>query len=289
MTTENNLVSIIIPVYNAEQFLTETIESAINQTYRNWEIVIVNDGSTDKSAGIIEDYVTKDVRISAIHQHNQGVSVARNNGMLMAKGDFIALLDADDVWLPSYLEEKIGSLHKNSSIDFVFSDFIIADEKLENSREPTSCNDSSIFNDIISIKGYEVTGPTSNLFFRKKCLLKSIAFHPELSTTADQHFNLQLAFEFKGMRISQPLWIYRDVTNSMSKNLMLHESDILKAYQLYIQAGYFQTKSFRRICFSNMYLMLAKSWWKVGKNKSRGIYFLLRAFFVHPINTIVRI
>ena len=90
--------SIIIPVYNVEQYLRECLDSVLGQTYSDWEAICVNDGSTDGSAAILEEYVVKDKRFKIVTQPNGGLSSARNTGMEVAKGDYIVFLDSDD-WL----------------------------------------------------------------------------------------------------------------------------------------------------------------------------------------------
>lgn len=97
-TTDNNnaLVSIIIPAYNTEQYIHRAIESSIRQTYKNIEIIIIDDGSTDGTLGVAQSYEPKDSRVKVIHQENKGVSSARNHGIREAKGEFITFLDSDD-------------------------------------------------------------------------------------------------------------------------------------------------------------------------------------------------
>ena len=94
----NNLISIIVPVYNVEQYLSKCIDSIINQTYKNLEIILIDDGSTDKSGEICDKYKNEDKRIIVIHQLNGGVSAARNTGIGVAKGKYILFIDSDD-WI----------------------------------------------------------------------------------------------------------------------------------------------------------------------------------------------
>jgi len=107
----NPLISIIIPVYNTKRYLDETIGSVLKQTYKNWELILVDDGSTDGSVDLIKDYCNSDIRIRLIEQANSGQGAARNNGIRQAKGDLIAFLDSDDLWTPEklsiQLEEKV--------------------------------------------------------------------------------------------------------------------------------------------------------------------------------------
>lgn len=119
---KNNIVSIITPCYNGEKYISETIESVIKQTYSNWEMLIIDDGSTDNSAKIIDKYVSKDGRIRFLRQKNSGSATARNNGIKHAKGRFIALLDADDIWKPNFLEEQLKFMKEKNTI-CVFSSY----------------------------------------------------------------------------------------------------------------------------------------------------------------------
>ena len=95
----NNLISVIVPVYNAEEYLEECIDSVLRQTYSNFELIMVNDESTDNSLDIIKKYQSKDERIVVYNQKHQGVSSARNRGIEISKGEYLAFLDADDLYL----------------------------------------------------------------------------------------------------------------------------------------------------------------------------------------------
>ncbi|RIZ71942.1 MAG: glycosyltransferase [Methylococcales bacterium] len=122
------LVSIITPVYNGEQYLSEAIESALAQTYQNFELLIINDGSTDNSAEIIKPFL-KDSRVIYIEQKNAGVAAARNTAIKQARGKYIGFLDQDDCWLPDKLSTQIQFLEKKPELAFVHSrqDYIQAD------------------------------------------------------------------------------------------------------------------------------------------------------------------
>ena len=98
------MISIIVPVYNVEKYLPRCIESIKNQTYKDYEVIFVNDGTTDASLQIIEEYAKRDSRVRILTQSNQGLSMARNNGLLIAKGEYIFFLDSDDAIHPQCLE-----------------------------------------------------------------------------------------------------------------------------------------------------------------------------------------
>ena len=108
----NNLVSIITPLYNGERFVGQTIESVLAQTYTDWEMIIINDGSKDNSLAVAESYAAKDPRIKVFSQPNGGSAAARNNGIRRAAGRYLALLDADDLWEPAFLEMQFALMHE---------------------------------------------------------------------------------------------------------------------------------------------------------------------------------
>lgn len=107
MPIKNPLVSIIVPTYNVKHYIRECIESILNQTYKNIEIIIVNDGSTDNSMYMIDDYVTSIDKIKVINQENQGLSAARNSGIEKAKGKYVAMIDSDDKIKPDFIKNLV--------------------------------------------------------------------------------------------------------------------------------------------------------------------------------------
>jgi len=124
----DNLVSIITPNYNSEKFISETIDSVIAQTYQNWEMIIIDDVSTDNSIDIIHKYIKNDTRIQLIRlSNNSGAAVARNKGIEKAKGKFIAFVDSDDLWSPFKLETQLKLMLKNN-IAFSYSPYKLIDE-----------------------------------------------------------------------------------------------------------------------------------------------------------------
>lgn len=110
-----NLISVIVPVYNVEEYLQECINSIIKQTYKNIEIILVDDGSTDKSKTICDKYLKEDSRIKVIHQENSGVSEARNKGIEEAKGDWITFVDADDYISLDFCEKMLKKVLESDS------------------------------------------------------------------------------------------------------------------------------------------------------------------------------
>lgn len=113
-------VSVIVPCYNQGIFLSECLDSVLSSTYKNWECLIINDGSTDNTEDIAKLYCNKDNRFKYIHQNNQGVSAARNNGILASHGEFILPLDGDDKIHPTYIEKALHVFHNNPDVKLVY-------------------------------------------------------------------------------------------------------------------------------------------------------------------------
>jgi hypothetical protein len=106
-------VSVIVPAYNAEQFIERTLESAAKQTYDNIEIIVIDDGSTDRTASIVERLAKRDHRLRLIRQHNEGVAAARNRGISASRGGYLAPLDSDDLWHATKLEKQLNVFAKS--------------------------------------------------------------------------------------------------------------------------------------------------------------------------------
>jgi len=117
------LVSIITPCYNSEQFIERTVESIIDQTYSNWELLVIDDFSSDNSVNIVKRLIKLDSRIKLVQlEKNYGAAVARNKGIELAKGRFIAFLDSDDLWLPNKLKTQVKFMEKNN-VSFSYSSY----------------------------------------------------------------------------------------------------------------------------------------------------------------------
>lgn len=119
---ENSLISVIVPVYNTEKYLTECVESIISQTYRNLEIILVDDGSTDLSGSICNSFAEKDSRIIVIHQKNVGLSAARNRGLDECHGEFVAFVDSDDI-IPPDAMTNLMKIHSETAADLVIGGY----------------------------------------------------------------------------------------------------------------------------------------------------------------------
>jgi glycosyltransferase involved in cell wall biosynthesis len=275
------MVSIIIPIFNAEKFIAETINSVIAQSYKNWELLLINDGSTDNSTSIIKKYSRKDERIKYFFQNNSGVSSARNYGIKEAKGDFIFFLDADDCWKPDNIQKRIELL-KDKDVYWVFGSIELIDEKSNSLNQTIDGSDENILTSLLLWNGNVITTP-STITVKRECI-KNIKFDTNFSTAADQDFAINLAAKYKGKYIGTPTVQYRIVENSMSKNISVMEKDHIDVYKKALKNKLFKNFWFKQKCFSNLYWILAGSWWKDGDNKVKGMYFVMKALMINPFS-----
>jgi glycosyltransferase involved in cell wall biosynthesis len=132
MDKDNLLVSVIVPVYNCEQFLPQALNSVLNQTYQSIEIIVVDDGSTDGSQAVAKGF--DNPRIRYLYQQNSGIGAARNMGVRISSGKFFAFLDADDLWVPDKLAIQIEQFHTDISLDMVFGHVIQFQDPVNNER-----------------------------------------------------------------------------------------------------------------------------------------------------------
>jgi glycosyltransferase involved in cell wall biosynthesis len=123
------LITVAMPVFNASGYLNLAIESILNQTYTNWEMIAIDDGSTDNSLAILLDYQHKDSRIKVISRENKGIAYTLNQCIDMAKGDYIARMDADDISLPTRLESQLSSFRADPALDLIATNAFLIDEQ----------------------------------------------------------------------------------------------------------------------------------------------------------------
>ena len=129
MSKNEDLISIIMPAYNCEKYIGEAIDSVLAQSYRNWELILIDDGSVDNTYSIVKEYLQNDIRVSLLsNEKNIGVSAARNRGIEYAKGEWIAFLDSDDIWAPYKLEKQLAAAQENNG-EFIFTGSAFINEK----------------------------------------------------------------------------------------------------------------------------------------------------------------
>ena len=218
------LVSIVTPAYNAAAFLSDTIRSVQQQSYKRWEMLVIDDGSTDETAAVVQQWAAKDERIRLISQANSGVSAARNKGVGEAKGELIAFLDADDRWLPDKLTAHVEFMqsHPQASASFARAELIHYDGTTTHRR-------TNNFAERVAAPSILYTNPTittSNIVIRKPTFKALGGFDESMRHDEDVELLFRLARqpEFALMGIDRILLQYRLCEDGLSSNLAKMEA-----------------------------------------------------------------
>ncbi len=209
----NDLVSIITPTYNSEKYIRETIQSVQNQTYPSWEMIIVDDCSTDNTIQIIEEIQKADARIRLVKsEKNAGPAISRNKGIERATGKYMTFLDADDIWFEDFIQNSIETIQKQG-VHFVFSSYRRADEELNFIYTDFIVPQKVTYTDIL--KSNSISCLTA--FVDIETLGKK--FMPEVYKRQDMGLWLKYLKEIPyAYGIQEPKAIYRIRKNSLSRN-----------------------------------------------------------------------
>lgn len=222
------LVSIVLPIYNAELFLQKTIKSLLNQSYANIEIICLNDGSTDSSLQILQSY--KDDRIKIINQqNNQGLIQNLNEGIHLANGDFIARMDADDIALPNRIEKQVDYLNNNPNVFMVASTVQFINE-LDEEIENWELDRKTIHSNAIKSKMLQescIAHPS--VMFRKE--IKNYKYQQRQLHCEDYALWLEILADKKIIaKINEPLLLYRVHSQSITKMFLRKSNPYLKLF-----------------------------------------------------------
>lgn len=226
---DNPLFSIIVPVYNVEKCISRCIDSILSQTYENWILILVDDGSPDKSGEICERYSQQDSRIRVYHKSNGGVSSARNYGIEYAEGDAILFVDSDDELLPSYIESFIDS---NIDIDhsLIFQGCICYSNKSKREwRCPDRVYEKDSFSDAINdLELFKHGGPYCKLYSLKVIKENRIRFNENLENYEDLIFFLEYITLIDSLIFSSCLgYIYHVQEGGLHLKLSTYSSERL--------------------------------------------------------------
>lgn len=213
---KNELVSIIVPVYNTEKYLAQCIESILNQTYSKFELLLINDGSTDGSGDLCDTYAKQDRRISVIHQKNAGVSMARNTGLDHACGEYIMFVDSDDYIDPELVEEAHRTIRK-SDADIYICGLIVENFQAGKivSKETYAAKEKSVYslnelleNMNVSYPAQYIYGPCHKLYRRKAIENEAVRFDLRLSVWEDFLFNQKVLAKVRSVQISDKVYYH---------------------------------------------------------------------------------
>lgn len=244
----NSLISIIVPCYNQAQYLDEALQSVLDQTYQDWECIIVNDGSPDNTKVIAEKWVAKDSRFQYVYKENGGLSSARNAGLKVAKGEYIQFLDSDDYLVKTKLEVSLQKLNsaKDKNVKVAISNFRMFVDSPQNTSSPYCNLNSQLFSYESLLYHWEesFTIPIHCGFF-DALLFEDFRFPEDLRAKEDWvmwvslfHKNCEAVF------LEEPLAFYRNNPDSMTKSKNM-QPDFIRACDYF--SNYLHKNEFQKL------------------------------------------
>lgn len=274
-------ISIIIPTYNHSKFVCQAVESALAQTLPAYEIIVVDDGSTDETTEVLAKYKTQ---ICYVKQENQGVSAARNNGVNTASGDFVAFLDADDIWFPQKLEWQIKKFTEEKELGLVHCGYIDIDENGDFLQEHIDGMAGWVAEEMLFFKRPVILGGGSGSFIPKKVFQEVGGFDLRLSTSADWDLYFRIAQKWQIGFVPKILLKYRLHSSNMHGNIKTMQDDMLLAYyKAFNNKDNIALQKIRRYAYSRLHSVLAGSFYTVGQYKEIFPH-LLQSIALHPQN-----
>ncbi|MGB5963091.1 MAG: glycosyltransferase family A protein [Coleofasciculaceae cyanobacterium] len=225
------VVSVIIPAYNAERTILETIASVQQQTFSDFEIIVINDGSTDRTLELVQGI--QDERVKIFSYENGGLPVARNRGISRAKGEFIAFIDADDMWTSDKLELQVAILQQHPEAGVAYSWSRFMNERGELSYVVDDRHIEGNVYEKLLLNNFLNNG--SSLLVRREAIESAGKFDPTLKSCEDWDFYLRLAAKWSFVLVPKPQILYRQSSTAMTSKIDVMESAALitieRAYQ----------------------------------------------------------
>jgi glycosyltransferase involved in cell wall biosynthesis len=263
-----SLISVIIPVYNAELTIEETAKSVLNQTFKDFELIVINDGSTDLTLDIL--CKIKDPRLKIFSYPNSGLSTSRNRGIKHACSEFISFIDADDLWTPDKLEAQLNVLKENPGADVAYS-WTCCIDKFGNLLDYgiRYTVNGYVFPDLLT---YFFIGSGSNGLIRKKVFDEVGQFDETLTSAEDWDMFLKIAARYHFAAIPLPQILYRISDNSMSRNVIRQERETLKVLErAFSQEPGKSLLHLKRRTYANLYIYLTAHALRGVPDKNKGL------------------
>jgi glycosyltransferase involved in cell wall biosynthesis len=256
-------VSVVIPVFNGARFLAEAVDSVLAQTFADLEIIVVDDGSTDATPAVAEGFGS---RLRYVRQANRGVAAARNTGLGMAAGTYVAFLDADDVWLPRKIERQIGCAEREPRLAAIGCGHFLTDERL-NVREPVIPSPCDL-SDLVLFKSNGGLFPGA-LFARKAEVDAVGGFDPDLFICEDLDLAIRVMERADVTCLPEALLLYRQHDANIHHRLGRWETNLRRMLdKTFARPRWRAQRALRRRAFANMYMMLAGSYWQAADRRN---------------------
>lgn len=290
---EKTLVSIIVPVYNVELYIKKALDSLINQTFKDIEIICVNDGSTDNSYEIMKEYANKDSRIVCLNQENQGVSIARNSGLNVAKGTYIMFADPDD-WLELDAVEQAYNAIIEQNVDVLrFGYYCYVNETEKYKKRVVKIFEDTEYTDPIQLKDLRsFVACIWDKIYKKEFIVKNqIKFPQGIKGAEDGHFCLQCVFsDAKWGVLRKNLYNYRVIRkgSAMDNVSNIIQNEIESLYSFFELDMYKNASPELKAFCLDKYLGGLLYQYKEGRNRNSKFLFTMQLIkFVKNLNELV--
>ena len=277
--TKRLSISVAIPAHNGAPYIRETIESVLTQTYAPSECLVIDDGSTDATATIVRGFP----EITYIRQENKGDAAARNRAIAEASGEYIAFLDADDVWMPSKLEEQVAVFATRPLLGLVYTGVVVVDAQLRPVTELIPAPGHLALRNTLIVEKPYMTGVGSSAMVATR-VAKEVGFDERLRASADWAFGVSVAARYPVDRVNRPLVLYRQHDEGqVHRNLRAVEHDVHLIWNEMFRDPEVPRPLLRRQrrAKANLDVSLAYSYYKAGQ-LMRSCKYLSRAFIRRP-------
>ncbi|MBE8991538.1 glycosyltransferase family 2 protein [Nostoc sp. LEGE 12450] len=247
-------ISVIIPAYNAERTILETIASAQQQTFSDFELIVINDGSTDGTLELLNS--VEDPRLKIFSYSNGGLPVARNRGISQASGEFITFLDADDLWTPDKLEAQVAALQQHPEAGLAYSWTYFMDDKGESFHTSNTVTfEGNVYSNLL-LGNFLESG--SNPLIRRQAIDTVGEFDSTLKYCEDWEYWLRLAARWPFVVVPKQQIFYRQTSGAMSSNIEVAEKYHLIFIERAFQSAPLESRSLKNQSLANIYEFLAQ-------------------------------
>jgi glycosyltransferase involved in cell wall biosynthesis len=270
----NASISIILPTYNRHDMIKNAIQSVIAQTVSDWELLVVDDGSTDATKEVVTAFAESDSRINYMYKENGGVSSARNSGIASAEGEYIAFIDSDDMWTPEKLEKQLAVFKADPSIGLVYTGIRFVDTRTGKERIKKAVEGGAIALQEIA---YNPIGGPSRVMIKKECLSACGNFDETFLALEDWDLWIRITEKYPVGFVSEPCVTYNEHSDSLTyaaEKIVDGYEKLWQKHQILDRERWVRAVGYRRLGHRLCY----------GGVKNKGRQFFKKALRTEPLN-----
>lgn len=275
------LIDVVIPSYNYGRFLQESIKSVLGQTFQDFHLFIIDDGSTDNTREVVSRYQLLHSNIQYFFQENRGLPAARNTGLKLSTAPFIAFLDADDVWMPEKLEETLKPFYAQPNLGVVYTLIEMVDGWGNHIAQERPCTPvrGDVFHQLLF--NNSIAGSSSSVLVRRECIKKVGSFDESLPSCEDWDLWLRIARFFPFDYIAKPLVKIRIHEKNMHKDVERMVKGKLALMAKVFREDSWELAPLRSSAFATIYLTVSRQYMDIGLH-ANGFRFMSKALLLKP-------